>query len=95
MRAVLGMPLGGTELRVGASLMLNVLGDPGGSMEETTKVLKQALPVPGKGERERDRRRYKKTLLLPPGPSAVFSCFGHDSFRGGLKPFLLESAQHL
>lgn len=55
MRAVLGMPLGGTELRVGASLMLNVLGDPGGSMEETTKVLKQALPVPGKGERERDR----------------------------------------
>lgn len=47
-RAVMGLPLGGTALRVGASLMLNVLGDPGGSMEETTKVLKQALPVPGK-----------------------------------------------
>ncbi|CBJ28653.1 conserved unknown protein [Ectocarpus siliculosus] len=46
-RAVMGLPLGGTALRVGASLMLNVLGDPGGSMEETTKVLKQALPVPG------------------------------------------------
>ncbi|CAM9732783.1 unnamed protein product, partial [Ectocarpus sp. 12 AP-2014] len=45
-RAVMGLPLGGTALRVGASLMLNVLGDPGGSMEETTKVLKQALPVP-------------------------------------------------
>lgn len=52
------MPLGGTGLRVGASLMLNVLGDPGGSMEETTKILKQALPVPGKthkGDRERQR----------------------------------------
>ncbi|CAM9551919.1 unnamed protein product [Scytosiphon promiscuus] len=46
-RAVMGLPLGGTGLRVGASLMLNVLGDRGGSMEETTKVLKQALSVPG------------------------------------------------
>lgn len=48
-RAVMGLPLGGTALRVGASLMLNVLGDGGGSMEETTKVLKQALSVSGKG----------------------------------------------
>ncbi|CAN0200726.1 unnamed protein product, partial [Hapterophycus canaliculatus] len=48
-RAVMGLPLGGTALRVGASLMLNVLGDREGSMERTTEVLKQALPVPGKG----------------------------------------------
>ncbi|CAM9365244.1 unnamed protein product, partial [Laminaria digitata] len=46
-RAVLGLPLGGTSLRVGASMMLNVLGDPGGSMEATTAVLAKALPVPG------------------------------------------------
>lgn len=66
-RAVMGLPLGGTSLRVGASLMLNVLGDPGGSMEETTKVLKRALPVPGKtgrggrgGGRERENTRGKQ-----------------------------------
>lgn len=27
LRAILGMPLGGTSLRVGAALMLNILGD--------------------------------------------------------------------
>lgn len=51
LRAVLGLPLGGTMLRVGASMMLNVLGDKGGSMEATAKLASQALSIPGERER--------------------------------------------
>lgn len=47
LRAVLGLPLGGTSMRVGASMMLNVLGDSTGSMEKATKLLADCLPVPG------------------------------------------------
>lgn len=34
-------------MRVGASMMLNVLGDSSGSMEKATKLLADCLPVPG------------------------------------------------
>lgn len=47
LRAILGLPLGGTALRVGASMMLNVLGDPSGSMEATSGLMKKALSIPG------------------------------------------------
>lgn len=43
--------MGGTMLRVGASMMLNVLGDKGGSMEATAKLASQALSIPGERER--------------------------------------------
>eukprot|EP00636_Phaeomonas_parva_P008836 CAMPEP_0118851754 /NCGR_PEP_ID=MMETSP1163-20130328/1073_1 /TAXON_ID=124430 /ORGANISM="Phaeomonas parva, Strain CCMP2877" /LENGTH=410 /DNA_ID=CAMNT_0006784137 /DNA_START=255 /DNA_END=1484 /DNA_ORIENTATION=- len=47
MRAVLGLPLGATELRTGAALMLNVLGAD--SMEETKALCQAALRMPGAG----------------------------------------------
>ena len=47
LRAVLGLPLGGTGLKVGASMMLNILGT--GNLEETKSVLRQSLAVPGGG----------------------------------------------
>jgi len=48
LRAVLGLPLCGASLRVGASVMLNVLGE-GDDMAETKAVMKQCLSVPGAG----------------------------------------------
>jgi hypothetical protein len=47
LRAILGMPLGSTSLKVGAAVMLNVLGE--GSMEDTKALMKRALAVPGAG----------------------------------------------
>ncbi len=61
LRAVLGLPLGSTKLRVGASLMLNVLGD--GTYEGTEQALASAVSVPGaaihwygKGEPKKGRK---------------------------------------
>ncbi|KAG5179448.1 AIR carboxylase-domain-containing protein [Tribonema minus] len=45
LRAILGLPLGGTRLRVGASMMLNVLGN--GDMAETKALMSKALAIPG------------------------------------------------
>mmetsp|Transcript_13150 Transcript_13150/g.17327 ORF Transcript_13150/g.17327 Transcript_13150/m.17327 type:complete len:564 (-) Transcript_13150:413-2104(-) len=47
LRAVLGLPLGSCKMRVGAALMLNILG--GESMEETMAPMKDALSIPGAG----------------------------------------------
>ncbi len=61
LRAVLGLTLGSTKLRVGASLMLNILGD--GTVEGTEQALSAALTVPGaaihwygKGEPKKGRK---------------------------------------
>jgi len=48
LRAILGLPLCGTSLRVGAAMMVNILGDSS-DMAETKKPLKKALEVPGAG----------------------------------------------
>lgn len=49
-RAVLGMPLGSTELVVGASAMLNLVGGPvdapGGSMAHCSRPMERALTLP-------------------------------------------------
>jgi phosphoribosylaminoimidazole carboxylase len=48
LRAVAGLPLPkDTSLRVGASLMVNILGDPGGSMGATKAELSRLSDVPG------------------------------------------------
>ncbi len=47
LRAILDLPLGGTALRVGAAVMLNILGD--GDTAATTALMQQALAVPGAG----------------------------------------------
>ncbi len=47
LRAVCGMPLGSTEMIVGAAAMVNVLGAPSGDMEDTVKVMDAAMEMPG------------------------------------------------
>jgi len=47
LRAVLDLPLGGTALKVGAAVMLNILGE--GDTEETKKMMQKALAIPGAG----------------------------------------------
>ncbi len=61
LRAVLGLPLGSSKLRVGASLMLNILGD--GTLQGTQQALSAALTIPGaaihwygKGEPKKGRK---------------------------------------
>jgi phosphoribosylaminoimidazole carboxylase len=39
LRAILGLPLGGTGLRVGAALMLNLLGT--GNLQETKDIMRK------------------------------------------------------
>ncbi len=47
LRAVLDLPLGGTSLRVGAAVMLNILGE--GNTAETKALMQKALAIPGAG----------------------------------------------
>lgn len=47
LRAVLDLPLGGTALKVGAAVMLNILGE--GNTQETKKMMQKALAIPGAG----------------------------------------------
>ncbi|CAN0222162.1 unnamed protein product, partial [Discosporangium mesarthrocarpum] len=72
LRAVLGLPLGGTAMRVGASLMLNVLGEAGLSMEELRRQMAGALDIPGaavhwygKGEARAGRKMAHITFCAP------------------------------
>ena len=48
LRAVLGLPCPAPKMRVGAALMVNILG-ASDSMDETKALLKKALEVPGAG----------------------------------------------
>lgn len=47
LRAILDLPLGGTALRVGAAVMLNILGE--GNTAETKALMQRALAIPGAG----------------------------------------------
>ncbi|KAG5460679.1 MAG: AIR carboxylase-domain-containing protein [Olpidium bornovanus] len=47
LRAVLGLPLGSPDLKVGAALMVNLLGAPDSSIESTLRPAAAALSVPG------------------------------------------------
>ena len=47
LRAILGLPLGDTALKVGAAAMINVLGTGDGLLEETLRPIERALSVPG------------------------------------------------
>jgi phosphoribosylaminoimidazole carboxylase len=47
LRAILGLPLGDTALKVGAAAMVNVLGAGDGLLEETLRPIEQALSVAG------------------------------------------------
>jgi phosphoribosylaminoimidazole carboxylase len=47
LRAILGLPLGDTTLKVGAAAMINVLGVGDGLLEETLRPFERALVVPG------------------------------------------------
>lgn len=49
LRAVTGMPLGSCELKVGAAMMVNVLGDPTEQEQTTYLPLQRALSIPGAG----------------------------------------------
>jgi phosphoribosylaminoimidazole carboxylase len=73
MRAVAGLPLPkDTSLRVGASLMLNILGDHGGSMAATKEELNRLSDVPGaaphwygKAESRKGRKMAHVTFCAP------------------------------
>lgn len=47
LRAVLGLPLGETALKVGAAAMVNVLGTGNDALQDTLRPLEQALSIPG------------------------------------------------
>ncbi|DBA03997.1 TPA: hypothetical protein N0F65_010650 [Lagenidium giganteum] len=47
LRAVSNLPLGGCDLRVGASLMVNVLGAKSADEDESYALLRKSLSVPG------------------------------------------------
>jgi phosphoribosylaminoimidazole carboxylase len=47
LRAILGLPLGDTSLKVGAAAMLNVLGAGDGLLEETLQPIERALTIRG------------------------------------------------
>jgi phosphoribosylaminoimidazole carboxylase len=47
LRAILGLPLGDTSLKVGAAAMVNLLGAGDGLLEETLRPLDRALSIPG------------------------------------------------
>jgi phosphoribosylaminoimidazole carboxylase len=47
LRAILGLPLGDTSLRVGAAAMINVLGAGDGLLAETLRPVERALSIPG------------------------------------------------
>ena len=46
LRCVLDLPLGSTEMKVSHAAMLNVLGDPSGSLEATLRPIQRALTMP-------------------------------------------------
>ena len=46
LRAVLGLPLGGVDLRVGAAMMVNVLGESD-DPEQVKAYMRPALSIPG------------------------------------------------
>jgi phosphoribosylaminoimidazole carboxylase len=47
LRAILGLPLGDTALKVGAAAMVNILGVGDGLLEETLRPIERALAIPG------------------------------------------------
>ncbi|HLY27401.1 MAG TPA: 5-(carboxyamino)imidazole ribonucleotide synthase [Aggregatilineales bacterium] len=47
LRAILGLPLGACDLKVGAAVMVNVLGAESGTLEDTLRPLDTALEIPG------------------------------------------------
>lgn len=47
LRAIAGLPLGSTALRVPAALMVNVLGAPSGRDDDAYALLRRSLEVPG------------------------------------------------
>lgn len=68
LRAILDLPLGGTALRVGAAVMLNILGE--GDTAETKALMAKALSIPGaglhwygKGEAKKGRKMAHITFV--------------------------------
>jgi phosphoribosylaminoimidazole carboxylase len=47
LRAILGLPLGDTALKVGAAAMINILGVGDGLLDETLRPIERALAIPG------------------------------------------------
>lgn len=93
LRAILGLPLGGTALKVGAAVMLNILGE--GSTAETKMMMEKALAIPGagihwygKGEAKKGRKMAHITFT---GPS-LFEIQARASAYGLLASFSLASA---
>ncbi|KAL5530803.1 ADE2 [Sanghuangporus sanghuang] len=76
LRAILGLPLGSTELKVQSAAMLNLLGYSN-SMEEITRVARAAIEVPGAsvhlyGKREcRKGRKMGHVTLVGDSDAAV------------------------
>lgn len=87
LRAILDLPLGGTALRVGAAVMLNILGE--GDTAETKALMQQALKIPGAGLHWYGKGEAKKGRKM-----AHITFVGHSLFdiRSRAAPYgLLES----
>jgi phosphoribosylaminoimidazole carboxylase len=85
LRAVLDLPLGGTALKVGAAVMLNILGE--GDTEETKKMMQKALAIPGagihwygKGEAKKGRKMAHITFT----GHSLFDIKARTAVYGGL-----------
>lgn len=85
LRAVLDLPLGGTALKVGAAVMLNILGE--GDTEETKKLMQKALAIPGagihwygKGEAKKGRKMAHITFT----GHSLFDIKARTAVYGGL-----------
>uniref|UniRef100_A0A7R9Y8U5 phosphoribosylaminoimidazole carboxylase n=1 Tax=Pinguiococcus pyrenoidosus TaxID=172671 RepID=A0A7R9Y8U5_9STRA len=89
LRAILGLPLGAVEMRTGAALMLNVLGED--SMRETKNICQAALEMPGaalhwygKAENRKGRKMAHFTVSAQRG-------YAHLAERLATSPTVLQN----
>ncbi|MFL5804386.1 MAG: 5-(carboxyamino)imidazole ribonucleotide synthase, partial [Roseiflexaceae bacterium] len=79
LRAILGLPLGDTALKVGAAAMVNVLGAGDGMLEQTQRPLDRALSIPGASihwygkPAVRAQRKMGHITLVAPTPADLAS----------------------
>jgi phosphoribosylaminoimidazole carboxylase len=77
LRAILGLPLGDTALKVGAAAMLNVLGAGDGMLTEALHPIERALAVPGASVHwygkpaVRAQRKMGHITLVAPTPAEL------------------------
>lgn len=86
LRAILGMPLGSTKMRVGAAAMINILGTGNGpeGLADTLRPCKESMSIPGATVHLYGKRECRKGRKM-----------GHITLTGNTMPEVISNVEKI